>query len=303
MTARSIHRNKGGAASVEGPGAQEEQPADPAPRRRALRRAGRAGQPQGLLPAGPAAEQPAVKPRGVLLLGVPGTGKACFAKALGNETGRPTLLLDLGALMGSLVGQTEANIRQALQIADAMSPAILFVDELEKALTGVGSQGDSGVSTRLFGTLLTWLVGPRRPTSSSSAPPTTSASCRRSSPGRSASTASSSSTCRPGRRRTPSGDMYRRPVRHPGRQAAAGRRRLDRGRDQSLLPAGGPAGRAVDPGGPPRRAGGGHGGRAGGAAADLGQRPLPVGLRAGHLQPEARPAKPGRRVYSGPSNN
>src|SRR5262249_49884177 len=57
-----------------------------------------------------------VQPRGILLLGVPGTGKSCFAKALGNETGRPTLLLDLGALYGSLVGQTEANVRQALRI-------------------------------------------------------------------------------------------------------------------------------------------------------------------------------------------
>jgi SpoVK/Ycf46/Vps4 family AAA+-type ATPase len=100
-----------------------------------------------------------VRARGVLLLGVPGTGKSAFAKALGNETGRPTLVLDVGALMGSLVGQTEANIRQALRIADAMAPSILFVDEIEKALAGVQSSGqtDSGVSARLFGTFLTWL--------------------------------------------------------------------------------------------------------------------------------------------------
>ena len=98
-----------------------------------------------------------VKPRGVLLLGPSGTGKSQFCKALGNETGRPTLLLDIGSLMGSLVGQSEGNLRQALRIADAMSPAILFCDELEKALSGVGSSGDSGVSTRLFGNLLTWL--------------------------------------------------------------------------------------------------------------------------------------------------
>jgi SpoVK/Ycf46/Vps4 family AAA+-type ATPase len=84
-------------------------------------------------------------------------GKSQFCKALGNETGRPTLLLDIGSLMGSLVEQTEGNLRQALRIADAMSPCILFCDELEKALSGVGSQGDSGVSTRLFGNLLTWL--------------------------------------------------------------------------------------------------------------------------------------------------
>jgi hypothetical protein len=99
-----------------------------------------------------------VKPRGVLLLGVPGTGKSAFAKALGTETGRPTLILDVGALYGSLVGATEANVRQALRVADAMAPCILFVDEIEKGLSGVGGQGDSGVSTRLFGTMLTWLA-------------------------------------------------------------------------------------------------------------------------------------------------
>jgi hypothetical protein len=98
-----------------------------------------------------------VRPRGILLLGVPGSGKSCFARALGNETGRPTLLLDVGSLLGSLVGQSEANLRQALKIADAMAPCVLFCDEVEKALSGVGSQGDSGVSTRLFGHLLTWL--------------------------------------------------------------------------------------------------------------------------------------------------
>lgn len=98
-----------------------------------------------------------IKPRGVLLLGVSGTGKSQFCKALGNEAGRPTLTLDIGALMGSLVGQSEANLRQALHIADAMSPCVLFCDELEKALSGIGSNGDSGVSTRLFGNLLTWL--------------------------------------------------------------------------------------------------------------------------------------------------
>ncbi len=98
-----------------------------------------------------------VRPRGILLLGVPGVGKSAFARALGNEVGRPALLLDVGALYGSLVGQTEANVRQALHVADAMSPAILFCDEIEKALGGVGGNGDSGVSTRLFGTLLTYL--------------------------------------------------------------------------------------------------------------------------------------------------
>jgi SpoVK/Ycf46/Vps4 family AAA+-type ATPase len=98
-----------------------------------------------------------VKPRGILLLGPAGVGKSAFAKSLGNETGRPTLLLDVGALMASLVGQSESNLRQALRIADAMSPALVFVDEIEKALAGIGGAGDSGVATRMFGSLLTWL--------------------------------------------------------------------------------------------------------------------------------------------------
>lgn len=79
-----------------------------------------------------------VKPRGILLLGVPGSGKSAFCKALGNETGRPTLILDFGSLLGSLVGQSETNLRQALRIAEAMAPAILMIDELEKALGGIG---------------------------------------------------------------------------------------------------------------------------------------------------------------------
>ena len=104
-------------------------------------------------------DNPLKQPRGVLLLGVSGTGKSAFAKALGKETGRPTLVLDIGALMGSLVGQTESNVRRALQIADAMAPCILFCDELEKALGGStsSSNGDSGVSSRMLGTLLSWM--------------------------------------------------------------------------------------------------------------------------------------------------
>ena len=100
-----------------------------------------------------------VKPRGILLLGVPGTGKSALAKALGQETGRPTLIMDMGGLMNSLVGQSEANIRQALQIVDAMAPAVVMIDEVEKALSGAASSGqtDSGVSARMFGTFLTWL--------------------------------------------------------------------------------------------------------------------------------------------------
>jgi hypothetical protein len=105
----------------------------------------------------PTRNHPLRRPRGVLLLSPPGCGKSQFAKALGQETGRPTLQLDIGRLLGSLVGQSEQNIREALQIADAMSPCLLFCDELEKGLGGGGGVTDSGVSARLFGSLLTWL--------------------------------------------------------------------------------------------------------------------------------------------------
>ncbi|QDU27233.1 ATP-dependent zinc metalloprotease FtsH 3 [Anatilimnocola aggregata] len=101
---------------------------------------------------------PLLRPRGVLLLSPPGCGKSQFAKALGRETGRPTLVLDLGAMLGSLVGESERNLRQALQVVDAMAPCVLFLDELEKGLAGVSGSGDSGVSARLFGQLLVWLV-------------------------------------------------------------------------------------------------------------------------------------------------
>lgn len=102
---------------------------------------------------------PVARPRGILLLSPPGCGKSLYCKALGNVVGRPTLVLDVGALYGSLVGQTEERIRQALRIIDAMAPCVAFIDEADKALSGIASSGqtDSGVSARLFGTLLTYL--------------------------------------------------------------------------------------------------------------------------------------------------
>jgi SpoVK/Ycf46/Vps4 family AAA+-type ATPase len=97
--------------------------------------------------------------RGLVILGVPGTGKSHFAKALGNEVGLPTLLLDFGRMFGSLVGQSEERIRQALDTADAMSPCILFIDEIEKGLGGMASSNtsDGGTGSRVFSTFLTWL--------------------------------------------------------------------------------------------------------------------------------------------------
>lgn len=101
---------------------------------------------------------PLKRPRGVMLLSPPGCGKSQFCKSLGRETGRPVLMLDVGALMGSLVGQTEQRTRAALRIADAMAPCILMVDEVEKAFSGATSgASDSGVSSRMFGTFLSWL--------------------------------------------------------------------------------------------------------------------------------------------------
>jgi len=101
--------------------------------------------------------QPSNRPRGVLLLSPPGCGKSQFCKALGKEVGRPVLILDVGSLMGSLVGQSEQRTRQALCTIDAMAPCVVMIDEVEKAFAGVNGSGDSGVSSRMFGTFLSWL--------------------------------------------------------------------------------------------------------------------------------------------------
>lgn len=99
------------------------------------------------------------KPRGVLLLSPPGCGKSQFCKALGHEVGRPVVILDVGSLMGSLVGQSEERTRNALRTIDAMAPCVAMLDEVDKAFAGVGGSGqnDSGVSARMFGTFLSWL--------------------------------------------------------------------------------------------------------------------------------------------------
>ena len=97
------------------------------------------------------------KARGIVLVGPPGVGKSAIAKALGNETGRPTLILDPGSLMASLVGQTEERTRQALRIIDAFGPCVVVIDEVDHALAGHNSSGDSGVMSRFFGAMQTWL--------------------------------------------------------------------------------------------------------------------------------------------------
>jgi len=95
-------------------------------------------------------------PKGVLIAGVPGCGKSLSAKAAGKLFDVPLLRLDMGRLMGKYVGESEENMRKAIRLAEAISPCVLWVDELEKAFAGI-SGGGSEVTTRLFGTFLTWM--------------------------------------------------------------------------------------------------------------------------------------------------
>ena len=97
-------------------------------------------------------------PKGVLLLGAPGCGKSLTAKVIGNVWNMPLLRLDFGSIFSGLVGSSEKNMRQALKTAESVSPVILWIDEIEKGLSGSGSgHSDSGTSTRVFGTFLTWM--------------------------------------------------------------------------------------------------------------------------------------------------
>ena len=97
-------------------------------------------------------------PKGVLIAGMPGCGKSLNAKAAAKLFEVPLLRLDMGRIMGKYVGESEANMRRAIALAEAISPCVLWIDELEKAFAGTGgSGGGAEVTTRLFGTFLTWL--------------------------------------------------------------------------------------------------------------------------------------------------
>ncbi|HET9285263.1 MAG TPA: AAA family ATPase [Candidatus Angelobacter sp.] len=96
-------------------------------------------------------------PKGLLLIGVPGCGKSLAAKTVASEWKQPLLRMDVGKLFGGLVGSSEANIRRTIQFAEAVAPAILWIDEIEKGFSGVKSLGDSGTTARVFSTFLTWL--------------------------------------------------------------------------------------------------------------------------------------------------
>ncbi|PIW61627.1 AAA family ATPase [Shewanella sp. CG12_big_fil_rev_8_21_14_0_65_47_15] len=95
-------------------------------------------------------------PKGILLLGVQGSGKSLAAKAVAGVWQRPLLRLDMAALYNKYIGETEKNLRNALALADMMSPCVLWIDEIEKGLSGGSS--DEGTSTRILGTLLTWMA-------------------------------------------------------------------------------------------------------------------------------------------------
>lgn len=98
-------------------------------------------------------------PKGVLITGVPGCGKSLTAKAMSAAWQLPLLKLDFGKIFSGLVGSSEENMRKAIKTAEAVAPSILWVDEIEKSLSGMNSSssGDSGVSSRIFGTFLTWM--------------------------------------------------------------------------------------------------------------------------------------------------
>jgi SpoVK/Ycf46/Vps4 family AAA+-type ATPase len=108
-----------------------------------------------------AAEYGLPAPKGLALIGIPGTGKSLTAKMIGGLWRMPLLRLDVGALFGSLVGESEERVRRALHLADTVAPCVLWIDELEKAFGG--GDFDGGTSQRVFATILTWMQEKSKP--------------------------------------------------------------------------------------------------------------------------------------------
>ncbi len=98
-------------------------------------------------------------PKGLLIVGIPGTGKSLTAKATAGAFGLPLLRLDMGRVFGGIVGQSEANLRSVIQTAEAIAPCVLWIDEIEKGFSGSKSSGstDGGTSSRVFGSFLSWM--------------------------------------------------------------------------------------------------------------------------------------------------
>ncbi|CCQ90891.1 Uncharacterized AAA domain-containing protein ycf46 [Nitrospina gracilis 3/211] len=105
------------------------------------------------------------EPKGLLMLGVQGCGKSLAAKAIAAEWNLPLLRLDVGKIFDSFVGSSEDNMRKAIHQAEAMSPTILWLDEIEKGFSGIQSSGsvDSGTTARIFATFLTWMQEKTKP--------------------------------------------------------------------------------------------------------------------------------------------
>lgn len=103
------------------------------------------------------------EPKGMLLLGVPGTGKSLTAKAIANEWNQPLLKLDIGKVFQAEVGSSENNIRQAIATAEAIAPCVLWIDEIEKGLNAGGGEKDGGTNSRVFSSILTWMQEKTKP--------------------------------------------------------------------------------------------------------------------------------------------
>jgi AAA+ superfamily predicted ATPase len=97
-------------------------------------------------------------PRGLLLVGIQGTGKSLSAKAIAHHWHLPLLRLDVGRLFAGLVGESESRTRQMIQLAEALAPCVLWIDEIDKAFAGFDGRGDSGTTSRVFGTFITWMA-------------------------------------------------------------------------------------------------------------------------------------------------
>ena len=104
-------------------------------------------------------------PKGLLIVGIPGTGKSLTAKATASAFGLPLLRLDMGRVFGGIVGQSEANLRSVIQTAEAIAPCVLWIDEIEKGFSGSSSSGstDGGTSARVFGSFLSWMQEKEKP--------------------------------------------------------------------------------------------------------------------------------------------
>jgi len=97
-------------------------------------------------------------PKGILISGIPGSGKSLMAKQVARELNLPLISMDMAAMRGGVVGESEHNMIRELKLAESMSPCVLWIDEIEKALSGSSSaNGDSGVAQRMFGKFLTWM--------------------------------------------------------------------------------------------------------------------------------------------------